>query len=98
MYCGGKWGIMNDNEDILLWSRTLLLSMFRYVSTAGCPTIVSRSEWGARAPTSISYISQPIPRVFIHHTETSSCTTKSACISIVKSIQNYHMDSNGMMS
>jgi N-acetylmuramoyl-L-alanine amidase len=63
--------------------------------TGSCPNIVSRAEWGARAPTSISYISQPVPKAFIHHTETSSCTTQAACTSIVQSIQDYHMDSNG---
>lgn len=88
--------ITDDYEEILWSLEQCCLQMFHYVSAAGCPNIVSRSEWGARSPTSITYISQPIPRVFIHHTETNSCTTQSACAAIVKSIQNYHMDSNGM--
>jgi len=62
---------------------------------SGCPRIVSRSEWGARAATSVTYISHPVPRYFVHHTEGGHCTTQSACSSIVKGIQNYHMDSNG---
>jgi len=62
---------------------------------SGCPRIVSRAEWGARNPTSTTAISRPVPRYFVHHTEGSSCTTQAACVSIVKGIQNYHMDSNG---
>jgi len=62
---------------------------------AGCPNIVSRAEWGARPPTSSSFISKPIPKVFVHHTETGACFTQAACESIVRSIQDYHMDSNG---
>jgi N-acetylmuramoyl-L-alanine amidase len=61
----------------------------------GCPRIVSRAEWNARNPTSITYIALPVPRYFVHHTEGSTCTTIDACKSIVKGIQNYHMDSNG---
>jgi len=61
----------------------------------GCPRIVSRAEWGARAPTSITYISHPIPRYFVHHSAGGSCTTQTACMSTVRGIQNYHMNSNG---
>jgi N-acetylmuramoyl-L-alanine amidase len=62
---------------------------------AGCPDIVTRAEWGARAPTSITYISQPVPKVFIHHTEGSSCTTQAECTAVIQAIQDYHMDVNG---
>jgi len=61
----------------------------------GCPRIVTRAQWNARPPTSITYISLPVPRYFVHHTEGSACTTESTCASIVRGIQNYHMDSNG---
>jgi N-acetylmuramoyl-L-alanine amidase len=63
--------------------------------TGSCPRIVTRAEWGARAPTSITYISQPVPRVFVHHTAGASCSTQAACSAEVRSIQNYHMDTNG---
>jgi len=63
--------------------------------TAGCPNIVSRAEWGARPPTSTSNIAHPIPMVFVHHTETGACNTQASCEAIVRSIQDYHMDSNG---
>jgi len=64
-------------------------------STTGCPPIVSRSEWGARAPASTTPISHMIPRVFVHHTATASCTTQTNCSAIVRAIQTYHMDTNG---
>jgi N-acetylmuramoyl-L-alanine amidase len=62
---------------------------------SGCPRIVSRAEWGARNPTGTTAISRPVPRYFVHHTEGGHCTTQAACVSIVKGIQNYHMDGNG---
>jgi N-acetylmuramoyl-L-alanine amidase len=61
----------------------------------GCPRIVTRAEWGARNPTSTTAITRPVPRYFVHHTEGASCTTQAACSSIVKGIQDYHMNSNG---
>ncbi|RNA36663.1 peptidoglycan-recognition SC2-like [Brachionus plicatilis] len=62
---------------------------------AACPNIVSRAEWGARAPTGSSVMSNPVPYVVIHHGASAACTTKSSCINMVKSYQNYHMISNG---
>jgi len=73
----------------------VLGSVAQCQAPVGCPNIVSRAEWGARPPSSTSSISHPIPMVFVHHTETGACFTQSACESIVRSIQNYHMDSNG---
>ncbi|XP_050398703.1 peptidoglycan-recognition protein SC2 isoform X1 [Patella vulgata] len=62
----------------------------------GCPNIVSRSAWGARSPTSITYLTkQPVHYAFIHHGESASCTTQSSCSAIVRSYQNYHMDTHG---
>ncbi|CAL1547515.1 unnamed protein product [Lymnaea stagnalis] len=61
----------------------------------GCPHIVTRSEWGARAPKSISYLTHPVQYAFIHHAESSECFSQSACASQVRGFQNYHMDHNG---
>ncbi|ESO90942.1 hypothetical protein LOTGIDRAFT_233462 [Lottia gigantea] len=62
----------------------------------GCPSIVSRASWGARASRSNSYLpSQPVHWVFIHHGESSACHSQSQCAGIVRSYQNYHMDSHG---
>ncbi|GFO44108.1 solute carrier family 22 member 21 [Plakobranchus ocellatus] len=62
-----------------------------------CPNIVSRSEWNARAPKSVSYLShQPLQYAFIHHSDSpAECLTKDRCASAVRSFQNYHMDSRG---
>lgn len=66
-------------------------------STAGCPTIISRSEWGARAPTHHNGRLPTTPgHVYIHHGATPGCHTKADCIQRVQSYQNYHMDSHGM--
>jgi len=74
-------------------SSELQESSLRRLRRAGaCPPIVTRAQWGARAPKSTSRITRPVPKMFIHHTETPRCTTTDRCKSIVKSIQNYHMD------
>ncbi|XP_063428578.1 peptidoglycan-recognition protein SC2-like [Mytilus trossulus] len=57
--------------------------------------IISRDIWGARSPKGTSNIHLPVPNFFIHHTAGKHCTTFSACISRMKSIQNSHMDENG---
>jgi N-acetylmuramoyl-L-alanine amidase len=56
---------------------------------------VTRAEWGARPPQSTSYMGDNVPYVFIHHTAGAECNTTSACMSQMRGIQNYHMDSNG---
>ncbi|CAF0916537.1 unnamed protein product [Brachionus calyciflorus] len=61
---------------------------------AECPTIVSRTEWGARAPISTNPMANPVPYVVIHHGASVPCNTKSSCISVVKGYQNLHMDTN----
>ena len=64
-------------------------------STSGCPSIVSRSEWHARAP---AHHIGPLPavpgNVYIHHGATPGCYTKADCIKLVQSYQNYHMDTH----
>ncbi|KAM4695877.1 peptidoglycan-recognition protein SC2-like [Rhinophrynus dorsalis] len=61
----------------------------------GCPTILTKSQWGGRAPTCQTTMATPVTYVIIHHTAGSSCTTQSTCITQVKNIQNYHMNTNG---
>ena len=62
------------------------------------PGISSTSAWGARSPSSaVSVLSNKPTYIVIHHTATSNgtATTQSAAFSLARSIQNYHMDSNG---
>lgn len=56
---------------------------------------VTRAEWGARAPRSSSYMGNSVPYVFIHHTAGAECNTTASCMSQMRGIQNFHMDSRG---
>lgn len=40
-------------------------------------------------------MSTPVTYAVIHHGASATCTTKAACINMVKSYQNLHMDTNG---
>ncbi|RZC32060.1 Amidase 2 domain containing protein [Asbolus verrucosus] len=58
--------------------------------------IIGRAGWGARKPKFTQPMPNPVPFVVIHHSESpGACTTTSACIAAMKSMQNYHMDHNG---
>ncbi|XP_044844983.1 peptidoglycan-recognition protein SC2-like [Mauremys mutica] len=61
----------------------------------GCPSIVSRSQWGARSPKSRTSLKTPVSYVVIHHTAGNRCTSQESCSQQVKGIQNYHMGSRG---
>ena len=76
-------------------SLSFYLSLKSICLAASCPSIVSRSAWGARAAKSTTSMGTPAPYVVIHHTTGGTCTTKTDCISKMKGFQNYHMDSNG---
>nr|AAY53765.1 peptidoglycan recognition protein S1 precursor [Azumapecten farreri] len=54
--------------------------------------IISRDSWGARRPVKVLPLKTPVGDFFLHHTDTKNCTTAKNCISIVKSIQQYHMN------
>lgn len=58
----------------------------------GCPTIVSRSQWGGRSPTCRSRLSTPVLNAVIHHTEGAFCNSPATCSAQVRNIQNYHMN------
>lgn len=61
------------------------------------PRIYSTGEWGARSPRSLSVLSKKPSYIVVHHTATSNgtATTQAAAFSLARSIQNYHMNSNG---
>lgn len=62
----------------------------------GCPHIVTRAEWGARAPSSPHSQLPATPKyMFLHHGASSACFTKADCIAKVQGYQNYHMDGHG---
>ncbi|XP_067285133.1 peptidoglycan recognition protein 6 [Pseudorasbora parva] len=65
---------------------------------AVCPNIITRSQWGAASFIgSPSYLSLPVPYLFIHHTYQPSkpCTTFEQCASEMRSMQRYHQQTNG---
>ncbi|KAK2176396.1 hypothetical protein NP493_664g02058 [Ridgeia piscesae] len=64
--------------------------------TCGDAAMLSRSDWGARAPNPGVASMRSTPRnVIIHHSATRGCTDKSSCSALVRSFQRYHMDNNG---
>jgi N-acetylmuramoyl-L-alanine amidase len=59
-----------------------------------CPKIISRKEWGARAPTggNTRFTRTPLYAVIHHGSTKTYCKTQSECARIVRSYQNYHID------
>ncbi|XP_065134096.2 peptidoglycan recognition protein 6 [Paramisgurnus dabryanus] len=65
---------------------------------AVCPNIITRSQWGAAAYAgSPTYLSLPVPYLFIHHTFEPSkpCTTFEQCASHMRAMQKFHQETNG---
>ncbi|KAL8613356.1 hypothetical protein ACOMHN_052595 [Nucella lapillus] len=62
----------------------------------GCPRIITRSEWDARAPNHAIADMPALPvYVFIHHGASSSCENEETCKQKVREYQDYHMDEHG---
>ncbi|GIG62274.1 hypothetical protein Lfu02_66460 [Longispora fulva] len=62
------------------------------------PTILTRAQWGARAPKHpITVLNRKPDRIIVHHTDTPNSTDYSVAHAkaLSKSIQNHHMDTNG---
>ncbi|MFC3996684.1 peptidoglycan recognition family protein [Nocardiopsis sediminis] len=62
------------------------------------PSISSRSAWGARPPSSPAQVTNTRPTyIVVHHTATANSTdySQSHAFALSRSIQNFHMDSNG---
>ena len=65
---------------------------------AASPHLYWRGAWGARAPRSPIQVLAGGPRyIVVHHTATANSTNYSLdhALALSKSIQNYHMDTNG---
>jgi N-acetylmuramoyl-L-alanine amidase len=75
--------------------RFLLLLAFAGLVQSQCPTIVTRGEWGARAPRSRTNMANPVPLAVVHHGASAACTDRAACIRMMQQYQNLHMDTNG---
>ncbi|XP_037925152.1 peptidoglycan-recognition protein LB-like [Hermetia illucens] len=58
--------------------------------------LISRAAWGARAPNFVSRFNGIIPYVVIHHSyEPGVCYNTDACKAAMRSMQNFHMNTNG---
>ncbi|XP_055384729.1 peptidoglycan-recognition protein LF-like [Condylostylus longicornis] len=58
------------------------------------PKYISRLMWNAQEPTDLlDNLTLPVHKVIIAHTATKSCDEQTKCIQLVKSIQNYHINS-----
>lgn len=64
---------------------------------SGCPSIITRSQWGARAPKSITRMKSAPLYVVIHHGAGSRCYTVDKCKEKVQEYQNLHMDSRSKL-
>ncbi|EFN81745.1 peptidoglycan-recognition protein SC2 isoform X1 [Harpegnathos saltator] len=64
-------------------------------TAATAPTIISRAQWGARAPKhqAANLARKPAPYVVLHHSTGNGCVTQAICQLKVREFQNYHMNS-----
>ncbi|KAI4460617.1 peptidoglycan recognition protein [Holotrichia oblita] len=58
----------------------------------GCPTIISKNDWGGAEAVKIEYAIKPVKYVIIHHTSTPTCTTEADCSRRLVNMQSYHID------
>ena len=82
----------------VLLGSTMGVSAVGPASAAAMPKVYTRSDWGARSPRgSIEVLAEAPTHIVIHHTATGnvSDTSTSHAASLSRSIQSYHMDSNG---
>ncbi|XP_048754066.1 peptidoglycan recognition protein-like [Ostrea edulis] len=59
---------------------------------SGCPTIVTRADWGAMPPSHDMTLLTKTPNyAFIHHGASSPCSTLDECSKRVRAYQTFHM-------
>ncbi|MBV9283155.1 MAG: peptidoglycan recognition protein, partial [Acidimicrobiia bacterium] len=75
--------------------RLQLSSVVARASAAPQPAINPRSSWGARPPKVNPSYGSTVQMAFIHHTVNSNTYAPGDVPGILRSIQAYHMDSNG---
>lgn len=71
--------------DVLYWSLFIIFCLI----TKAMPTIISRSEWGAKSPSGpVDPLDvNPPPYVIIHHAASDTCTTRAICQAKVRTFQ-----------
>jgi hypothetical protein len=68
------------------------------LAAVATPVIASCATWSARNPSStLTQLSNKPNKILVHHTDTPNSTdySQAHAYSLARSIQNYHMDSNG---
>ncbi|CAD6996300.1 unnamed protein product [Ceratitis capitata] len=87
--------IPDNNNDTAFTTETTITSEQILVYTRDW-RLITRAEWAARIPTSISNFTGPAPYVILHHSyQPGVCRTLDACKAAMRSMQNYHMDGHG---
>lgn len=82
----------------VLLGGALGVSVAGQASAAAMPKVYTRTDWKARAPKgSIDVLAKGPTHIVIHHTATGNVSDTSAgqAAELSRSIQRYHMDSNG---
>ncbi|XP_018561260.1 peptidoglycan-recognition protein 2 [Anoplophora glabripennis] len=72
----------------------LVIALPCYTNGA-CPTIITREEWNATDPKIKENLKEdPPPYVVVHHSVTNTCKTTADCKALMRSVQDYHMNTN----
>ncbi|XP_046564841.1 peptidoglycan recognition protein 1-like [Haliotis rubra] len=64
-------------------------------NTTGDYCLITRSQWEASSPVGQAELAGAVEYVFIRDTRGRGCFTKSLCSALVKSLQDYYMDTLG---
>jgi hypothetical protein len=83
---------------VVIGAGSVLPSLALPTPASAAPTIASCATWGARDPsTTLTQLSNKPNKIIIHHTATANSTdlSQSHAFALARSIQNFHMDSNG---
>lgn len=63
-------------------------------AAAECPTIISRSEWGARAPVSETVFPATPTHIIMHQSDSPVCVQEADCKAMMRSFQRFHIDTH----
>ncbi|CAH1129759.1 unnamed protein product [Ceutorhynchus assimilis] len=77
--------------SFIVWGSINVLGADSATIPPSTPEIVSREGWGARPPTAVEKMANPVPFVVIHHSYIpAACYTKEDCIEAMQWMQDYH--------
>ncbi|XP_075555703.1 peptidoglycan-recognition protein SD-like isoform X1 [Dermacentor variabilis] len=75
------------------WQHCLPVRKIRVMLACSGIEFVPRTAWGARPPKGWEKLKvQPVPRLFVHHTEGPECFDYQSCSERMRHWQNFHMD------